>query len=272
VSSDVKSNVSTATSAAASAAASAIENEIANYRAISPLAIICLILGVFSVLSFANIYFIAIGVAAIVTGVLANRTIQRYPELYTGKGFAQAGIALGLIFGTSAVTTLVVADLIRTSEAKKFAAIYENALKKGTREDLLWFTAAPEMRKNKTPQQVADEMESGAKEKMMIEQHHGPLLALKKTIDSPNSDVHFAFIEATEDDGKLIYGGAVYKIHTPDLKTGKEKEEYALAVMKAEKLGGKYTWWVEAITYPYQIGTHVKTEPAADDGHGHGGH
>ncbi len=166
--SDLESKVSTAqmpSSSSSSPAVSAIENEIANYRAITPLAIISLILGVFSVLAFANIYLAAISVAAIAAGALAIRKIQRFPDLYTGKVFAQAGIVIALIFGTSALTTMAVADLIRSTQAKGFARIYEEALKKGSIEDLLWYATPPETRKGKTPQQVSDDMAGSAKDK-----------------------------------------------------------------------------------------------------------
>jgi hypothetical protein len=272
VTSDVESKVSTAPLPSSSPAVSAIENEIANYRAISPLAIVSLILGLFSVLAFANNYMIAISIAAIATGATAIRKIQRFPDLYTGKVFAQAGIVIALIFGTSAITTLAVGEIFRSSQAKSFAGIFEEALKKGTNEDLLWYSTNPDSRKGKTPKEVSDEMIGAAKDKMMMEQHFAQLLALKRAIDTPGSDIHFNKIEATDDDGRVLLASAVYKLHTTDPKTGKEVEDYALAGMKAIKSDDVYQWWVDTVVYPYKLGTHVKAEAPVDDGHGHGGH
>ena len=124
--------------------ASAIENEIPAYRAISPLAITSLILGALSILSFAHWFFLSFAVAAVVLGFLADRKIGRFSDVLTGRGFAQAGIGLGLIFGLAAVTTSAVQGYLRTSAATRFATAYAQVLQDKSLEDALWYQAPPE--------------------------------------------------------------------------------------------------------------------------------
>ena len=45
-------------------------------------------------------------------GMLAHRTIRRYPDMLTGHGLANAGIALGLIFGLGSANVFDGAELM----------------------------------------------------------------------------------------------------------------------------------------------------------------
>jgi len=101
---------------------SAIENELPAYRAISPQAVVALICGLLAILSFANLYFLAFAAAAIGLGLLAERKIRRDPEIWTGRGLAHAGAALGLVFGLSAVTSEVVQGYLRSRSARPSAS------------------------------------------------------------------------------------------------------------------------------------------------------
>jgi hypothetical protein len=255
--------------ATATPAAAAIENELPAYRAIHPMAVVSLLLGVLSILSFASPIFIAIAVAAIAAGALATQKIRRYPDAFTGRGLANAGIALGLSFGLAAATTLTVTSLVRSSRAKVFAAHYRDVLKKGTKDDLVWYTTPPAGRKGKTPQQIVEQISQG-KEQMMYETQNHALFELKKAVDAPGADIHFVEIEATADDGNMLYANAVYEIHSPEAKNADDKEQFALALMKATEFEGQYAWWVESVQFPYKRGTHVQQAAPVDDGHGHG--
>ena len=79
-------------------APSAIENEIPSYRAISRYAVFSLICGIIASFSFASLFFV-FSVAAVILGILAHLGIKKYPDMITGRGMANVGIALGLIFG-----------------------------------------------------------------------------------------------------------------------------------------------------------------------------
>ena len=74
---------------------SPIENELPAYRAISTRAIFSLLFGSLAIFCFAHPIFYAIAALAVVLGVLAHRAIRQYPDMLTGHGLANAGIALG---------------------------------------------------------------------------------------------------------------------------------------------------------------------------------
>ena len=78
-------------------ASTVIENEIPAYRAISPLAVLSLVLGLLSLLCFTDPSFLVVAALAVTAGLLADRKIQRMPDVLTGRRLAQAGVALGLL-------------------------------------------------------------------------------------------------------------------------------------------------------------------------------
>ena len=101
---------------------SAIENELPTYRAISNRAVFSVICGVLASFSFADLTFLVFAVLAVVLGLMANVAIKRHPDLLTGRRLANAGIALGLIFGLTVITYTTVQNFILGREAAKFAA------------------------------------------------------------------------------------------------------------------------------------------------------
>jgi len=257
--------------AAVPATASAIENEIAAYRAISPMAVVALILGVLSILSFASPYFLALPVLAAATAVLADRKIQRMPDILTGRGLAQAGLALGLACGLTAVAVTTVQSVLRANQAKTFARTYERVLKKGKLDEILWYGQPPAIRVQYTPEQLAKETIKDRTTAQMAEEKNGPYKKFLKALAEPGADFHFGQIETHGEDGLQLFAAAQFEIHTPNAAEPDLKEQYAVAVMKATKTDkGRYEWWVEDFRFPYKPSTFVAPAPkAVDDGHGH---
>jgi hypothetical protein len=68
------------------------------YRALSAMAVASLVCGAASLLAAVWWFCGLIPLAGIILGVVALRRIRRYPDLYTGKAFAQTGIALSILF------------------------------------------------------------------------------------------------------------------------------------------------------------------------------
>ena len=99
-----------------------IENELPTYRAISNLAIFSLVCGALAIFSFAHPFFYLAAILAVVLGMLAHRAIRQYPDMLTGHGIANAGIALGLIFGLGCGTYTTVQTFVRTRMAETVRA------------------------------------------------------------------------------------------------------------------------------------------------------
>ncbi len=68
------------------------------YRALSAAAVVSCVLGLLSVLAFADFWLGLVPLLAIVVGVIAWRQIAQSPDELTGRRLAQVGVALGIVF------------------------------------------------------------------------------------------------------------------------------------------------------------------------------
>jgi len=249
---------------------SPIENELPAYRAISSRAVLSVLCGILAVFSIASPFFYIFAVLAVVLGFTADWNIQRYPDILTGRGLAQTGAALGLIFGLGIFTVSSVQGFIRTRNAGSFAKYYAEVFKTGTLADLLWLEYPPVVRKSVSAEDVMKKAQS-KKEAMMYEMKHGPLRNLKKRLDSSkDQEIHFVRLENEARDGLTLVALALFEVHGPESKDFPQKEEYALATLKGTSEDGKgYEWWVDDFQYPYKPATATLPEKPVDDGHGH---
>jgi hypothetical protein len=249
----------------------AIENELPTYRAISTQAVFSLLCGVLALFSFAHPLFYLFAVLAIVLGFNANRKIQRYPDMLTGRSLAQAGAAMGLIFGLGIFTISTVQGVIRNRKAVSFANHYADVMKTGGVADVLWLGLPPSQRKSVSPSEVMERMATTKKrESSVYEMKTATVRALKKRLDSSrDQDVHFVRFENEGTEGIVIVALALFEVHGPPTKEY-PGDEYALAVIKGTSEGKGYEWWVEEMRYPYKPDTaNLPEAPPVDDGHGH---
>jgi hypothetical protein len=257
------------TRAAEAAPVSAIENEIPTYRAISPRAVFSLLSGVLAVLSFAHPVFLVCAAAAIVLGILADRKIVRYSDVLTGRGIAQAGIALGLVFGLAAITTTTVQDWILVRAASRFAKAYEGVLAKGTFEDAIWYGQSPLYRSQKTPLEVVNELKkSRPGGGSMFDLEQATLTKLRERIGQ-GADVHFQAIEQRGKEGMNVYAAALFELHPGAGQALPAGEDHAMVLMKGMKKNNRYEWWVDQVSYPYKPDSYKAPTKPVDDGHGH---
>jgi hypothetical protein len=254
----------------------AIENELPTYRAISARAVFSLICGVLASFSFAHWFFLVFAVLAVVFGILANVAIKRHPDMLTGRGLANAGAAMGLVFGLVVSTYGAVHDFILTREASRFGKYYAKLLEQDSFGDILMYNLHPEIRKTKNTQQVLTEYETAkAKEKMMIEQQTAPLMHLRKRLASSKQE-HVRFIDIEThgvDDTRAgeisYYALALFEVEGPANKDFPNKTQYAMAFLRGRPKGRHYDWWVEDVKFPYQPRSFAPPTKAVDDGHGH---
>ncbi|GAC1464872.1 MAG: hypothetical protein NVSMB9_03940 [Isosphaeraceae bacterium] len=250
--------------------ASAIENEIPAYRAISPGAIGALICGILSILCFASWNFLVFPIIGVVLGFLSERKIQRFPDILTGRRFAQAGIGLSLIFGLTSVSIASVQGLLRSREARVFAVTYEDVLRKGTFEQAVWYAQSPSFRNQTTPEKIVEEMTKSPQGRFSFEQKFSGVSSLKKVVDEPGAEVHFQGIEAHGEEDLVLYATAIYEIHSPQAKNPNDKERLALAVFKgAKNKEGVLEWWVDDVKFPYARSTFALPAAPVGDSHGH---
>ena len=254
---------------------SVIENELSAYRAVTPSAVFALIVGLLSILSFASIYFLIFPALAVIFGLKAERVIKKYPDIYTGRNLAQAGLGLGLIFGLMALTVTSVLYVLRANSANAFAKEMEVVLKSGSPEQVVWYMQAPPSRKNLTPEKIIDELRSSGKSAgapSAFDSQFQTVRSLKNAMAAPGADLHFVNVEKHGEIDLKMFATAVYEVHNPNAKKAEEKEQYVGAVFKSMKNEqGRHEWWIEELRFPYQPNTLTVQEKAVDDGHGHGG-
>lgn len=234
-------------------ASSAIENELPTYRAISGWAVATLVLGVVSIVSFANLYFLAASVAAIVAGVVATRSIRAYPDLLTGRGLANLGVTLGLICGLGATTLATVQWFLIGKQTRDFAAVFAEKLAEPSPAELYWLQTPPGSRADSTPQDVLKEVEeaNAAQDPMQMD----PRLAVTGNLHdrvsgTEGQEVHVEAIERRGFEGTTPF--AMVRIHLEGPEAGKfPAEEYALLRIKGT-IDNPREWWVDEVIYPYE--------------------
>jgi len=257
-----------------SISSAAIENEFPTYRAISRGAVFALLFGIMSLACFADPwYFLAIPIIAIVTGVLADRRIQRYPDILTGRNLAQAGIGMALIFSLSALTLSTVQRYIYAKSASRFAERYVEVLQKGGLGDMLYYAVDPKHRSSTTPEkllEMARTKESDPAKGEMADMRNAPYKRIMGRLSS-GGDQHVEFIRI-ENVGMAEdkpFALALFKIHGPTSKAYTEEEQYIGVALKSLNDGSEDPWWVDEIQFPYKPATYAPAAKAVDDGHGH---
>jgi hypothetical protein len=252
-------------------AGSVIENELPTYRAISPRSVLSLICGILALFSLAHPFFYLFAVLAVMLGLSADRNIQRYPDMLTGRGLAKAGAAMGLIFGLGVFTVTTVQGLIVSRNAKSFANHYADVIKSGGLGDVLLLNIPPSQRKGLTSSDVMEKMKSSKREETaMLEMKNGPIKGLKKRLELKDQELHFVRLEAEGNEGLTHVALALFEVHGPTTKDFPQQEEYALAIMKGVASDSGFDWWVDDVRYPYKPASAAITESKpADDGHGH---
>lgn len=265
-----------------SVALSPIENEIPTYRAISGLAITSLLLGLFAIGTFASKAFVISGVAAVITGVIAERRIRRSPDALTGRAFAQLGIALGLIFTLSSLTFGFMRDWRVRGEAMSFARSYEEILQSGSLADAFWYRSRPSMRTGKTPPKMLAEFEKAASEggdPAMRAEQLGGIERLIQDINHPGTSIRFLRLETYGFNEVTPYAFLVYEIqHSEHEDEGDASEaahhhgseiEYVLVHIQSDPSNPTFDWHIERVVFPYSLSSMDLEPKPLDDGHGH---
>ncbi len=240
-----------------------IENEIPAYRAVSPMAVGSLVTSIASVFCFANTWFVLVALLAIAMGLVALRSIKRFPDLYTGASLARAGIGLSLVFAASALTFSQVQHMKVSVSAKKFADVYAEVLESGNLADATWYTLMPDSRQGQTPKKYLEQVLSDTEtspEDLII----APIGQIQEKVKSSKGHVHFQFLEESGFQGLTPYAFAVYEVDIPETESA-----YALVDLRADQEHGVAEWYVSQIRFPYELKSHRLAPKPVDDGHGH---
>lgn len=97
------------------------EADLQQYGAISPLAILALVLGIASVAALVGLGLLVVPLIAVIVAVAALVKIAASEGALIGRSAAAAGLVLALLFGSIAVTRTVARQSILTGHARQFA-------------------------------------------------------------------------------------------------------------------------------------------------------
>jgi hypothetical protein len=252
--------------------AEVIENEIPAYRAIHRLAVFSLIFGVLSIFCFADYWFLICAALAVIAGALAERKIRQYSDVYTGRGLAQAGIAMGLIFSVAAGTTYATLRIILNRDANGFARVYLKVLQGGRLADAMWYHAPPQGRRAMNPEEILKKMYQGASKNPMTEEaKFGPTRKVLDILTKSNGKIRFAGIEGSGYENLERFAFALYELDWPNAPSDHPEVHFALADIRSDHATGDKGWWVREFYYPYKPASHRFT-PKPIDVEGSPGH
>ena len=91
-----------------------------DYRPVSIVSVVSLGLGLLSFAALVFKLFWVIPAAAVLLAIIALRRVGRSDSRFTGRGFAVAGLLLGLLFGSMAPAHHYLGKFIVNQQSKKF--------------------------------------------------------------------------------------------------------------------------------------------------------
>ncbi len=269
--------------AGATLSAPPIENEIPTYRAISPLAVVAAVLGAASALSFTAYPWEAAAILAVVTGFVADRSIKKRPDALTGRSFAQAGIAMGLIFGISSFAHVRWTDYALRQDARHFAGEIIKTLDAiRTRDpvevsDVTWFMIPPAARRGMSPGESKTRMAKVFKESELAKDIDDQI---RRMCARAGKTKPFT-INRIESAEYIVMSGYVAIIlnvpkdddHAHDHGKAAAPEppgaENVMIYLQQVDDESKQKWFMKHLFYPYVPNTYKPEPQAPDDGHGH---
>ena len=280
----------------------AFENEIPSYRALSPLAIFSTGCGLLSVLCFVSPNWLVVAIMAVLIGIFADYRIRKVPDLLTGRSFAHAGIAMGLMFGASSLSYSYWSSFMLNRESMAFAKEFTKTLNViktkpvPDTSDVMWYMLHPNARSGISPEEARARISQmiGPEGSATIANIEAQVRQMAK-FAGPKKPIEIIGIEESSfQDGtgsatvllQLSDGQSGAHEHAEDeAKTKSEVEshsrelgiigegaENALLVLRAIPSSNGYRFFVEQVRYPYLLKSYKVVPMKAkveDDGHGH---
>lgn len=249
--------------------ASIIENEIPTYRAVSRLAVASVLLGLGSLAAFIDLWFLPLAVLAVIAGAMAERKIRLYSDVLTGRRLAQAGLALGLVFGLAATTNALVSDFLLKRRIEQFSGLYVATLREKPLADAIWYRMPPSSRRGLSTREALNRLQ-GSGDRDVIMSQLGPTQKLKERLDT-GATLRLDEVEQRGIEKLRPYGLVRLEVQGGKVQgQGDGGDDFALVELLGEPHGSEVLWQVAELYYPYRPKSHVARPKPVDDGHGHG--
>ncbi|MBI1249734.1 DUF4190 domain-containing protein [bacterium] len=121
--------------------------DLLEYKELSRLAIIAMVLGIFSILSLFTAVLLPVPVVAIVLGLVAYYQIDK-SEVLTGKGMALTGIGLAAVWLGLSLTQAIVSDRMLSSESQEMAESWLKVFAEHKIEEAYQLSLPPQARQS----------------------------------------------------------------------------------------------------------------------------
>ncbi|MBI3465742.1 MAG: hypothetical protein HY000_22220 [Planctomycetes bacterium] len=243
-----------------SSSASVSTDEFASYRALSTWAVLCFVLSLLSVLSFAHWFFLwAFPVATLVAGALALRQIASAPQDWAGKRLAQTGVGLAILCFVGSLGTNIYWTNWVQKGGRAAADRFVGKLRAGELESAFWLTMPPGARKQAEKLELKDVPSELAQRYQVFREE---FKTLAKGLADGTSTIEFDTVEQTGDQNGQDVAAVIYKVQTP------EEAKHILVLATTARLSGTSDvgWHIGLYTNPYQPHSFQIRAPS---GHGH---
>ncbi len=112
-------------------------DELGQYRSLSSLAVVSVVLGVFSAITFASPMLIVVPLAAAATALLALRSIATSGGGLSGRRLALVGLTLSVMFGVAAFARITVRDSLLKQQADQVCQQWLGLASNGQVDEML---------------------------------------------------------------------------------------------------------------------------------------
>lgn len=126
----------------------AAESDIVGYSSISPAAIVALLLGLLSFFAVGNLLLLILPALAMIAAIMALSSIARSDGSISGRWAAVAGLALALLFASTAIVKATTRAWHVRTEGQKFADRWVELIKSGNVHQAHQWHLPPERRQN----------------------------------------------------------------------------------------------------------------------------
>ena len=247
----------------ASPVATSATHEAHAYKALSTLAVLCLILGLASLLGFGHRSLMwTLPPATILMGVLALRQIASARQEWTGTKLAMTGMGLAVLcflgaFGVDFYWTNWARQNGRAT-AERFVA----KLKSGDIESAFWLTLT-QWQRHEAQKLKPDSVPSELSQRYQTFREQAKKLAAD--LSSGVSTIRFDSVEMTGRESLHDVAAVLYQVHS----AAGDSHVMVLTSTAPTPDGGDATWYVREQSFEYTPSSYRVKLPTGHGGHGH---
>jgi len=176
----------------------------------------------------------------------------------------------------AASTWTIVRHQVIGQQAQNFAEAFTQTLSEDPLAEVVALMAPAQARTEMSPREMLAQLREMASSGQGASPVFLALQAMKERVNSSDDqEVHLVEIENQGLQGTDPYAHIVIELHGSSTESFPKEHMYALLAVKASKSdNGQRSWYIENVTFPYEVGSRLQqVESAHSHAHGRlGGH